>query len=55
MKNQTLEYLEQLLKDRFYQVDLETEYIHNETEKIISVCKELGLYDLLEEIEISNS
>jgi hypothetical protein len=53
MTSQTIEYLENVLRNRFYEVDLELEYIHNETEKIISVCKELGLYDLLEEIQLT--
>lgn len=53
MTLQTIEYLENVLRNRFYELDLELEYIHNETEKIIATCKELGLYDLLEEIQLT--
>lgn len=43
--------LEKLIYDKWEKIDFSMDYIYNESEKVIALTKELGMYNLAEELE----
>ena len=45
------QFLEKLIQDKFHSIDFSMEYIYGEAEKLIKITKDLGMYHLAEELE----
>jgi hypothetical protein len=45
------ETLERLIRDAFYKVDTELDYIYNESETLIKTAMHYGLFELAEELK----